>query len=119
MKTKEIQGQISIFDLKKPQENYDNFAIYINPPIKVKETVVTEKTTPKRRGRKPKANAEPLCYSCIHALKRGNFRLCVEGGDGYCHIGEDVRCKAYQKQCADDAYALDWEEGRSTGASGR
>ena len=44
---------------------------------------------------------EPLCYTCSHALPRGNFRLCMVGGDGYKHIGEKVRCKKYKRKVED------------------
>lgn len=30
---------------------------------------------------------EPPCYDCISAVKRGNFRLCNDGEEGYKHIG--------------------------------
>lgn len=35
---------------------------------------------------------EPPCYDCIHAIKRGNFRLCSKGLEGYKHIGEWKYC---------------------------
>lgn len=39
---------------------------------------------------------EPQCYSCRHALKRGEFRECSKGGTGYKHIGMLVDCDMWE-----------------------
>ena len=39
---------------------------------------------------------EPPCYTCRYSQKRGNFRLCRKGKDGYKHIGEEVKCNLYK-----------------------
>lgn len=41
---------------------------------------------------------EPKCYSCIHALKRGDFRECAVSGTGYKHIGMIVECQEYESE---------------------
>lgn len=44
----------------------------------------------------PKLNirsAEPPCYGCVFAIKRGHFRLCAIGHDGYKKIGIWDYCK--------------------------
>lgn len=35
---------------------------------------------------------EPPCYDCLSAVRRGNFRLCRDGEEGYKHIGEWSYC---------------------------
>ena len=49
--------------------------------------------------RKPKQRdrpEEPPCYSCVYAIKRGHFRLCSNGKDGYKHIGIWEFCDLYK-----------------------
>lgn len=45
---------------------------------------------------------EPMCYSCKHALNRGNFRECAAGGTGYKHIGMIVDCDIYESEEEED-----------------
>ena len=37
--------------------------------------------------------SEPPCYNCVFAIRRGNFRLCALGKDGYKKIGIWEFCK--------------------------
>lgn len=41
--------------------------------------------------------AYPPCYTCKHALRRGPFRLCGMGRDGYRLKGEWVECVEYRR----------------------
>ena len=36
------------------------------------------------------------CYTCKHALNRGEFRECAIGGTGYKHIGMIVDCEKWE-----------------------
>ena len=41
--------------------------------------------------------SDPPCYTCKHALKRGNFRVCSKQGVGYKHIGEKIVCNLFER----------------------
>lgn len=43
------------------------------------------------------SKTEPPCYTCRHALKRGNFRVCSKQGVGYKHIGEKIVCNLFAR----------------------
>ena len=62
--------QLTIFDLLQP--DIGDMSQYINAP-------------------------EPMCYSCIHAIKRGRFRLCRIGKPGYRKIGDWENCKEWKE----------------------
>lgn len=40
--------------------------------------------------------ADPPCYTCKHALRRGIFRLCGMGRNGYRKKGERVECNEWR-----------------------
>lgn len=40
---------------------------------------------------------EPPCYTCEYAIKRGSFRLCRQGEEGYRRIGEWTNCRKYKE----------------------
>ena len=40
----------------------------------------------------------PPCYTCKYAIKRGNFRLCKIGKEGYKNIGEWGDCDEYETE---------------------
>lgn len=64
--------QLNIFDfIMKPDKEFD-LSQYINVP-------------------------EPMCYSCGYQIRRGPFRLCSLGRDGYRRIGQDVDCDRYKE----------------------
>ena len=42
------------------------------------------------------------CYSCKHALNRGEFRECSIGGTGYKHIGMVVDCEKWESEEEED-----------------
>lgn len=42
-------------------------------------------------------SSDPPCYTCRHALKRGNFRVCSKQGVGYKHIGEKIVCNLFAR----------------------
>ena len=44
------------------------------------------------------------CYTCKHALKRGEFRECSVGGTGYKHIGMVVDCEKWEGEEKDDEH---------------
>lgn len=43
------------------------------------------------------SKTDPPCYTCKHALKRGNFRVCSKQGVGYKHIGEKIVCNLFAR----------------------
>lgn len=43
------------------------------------------------------SKTDPPCYTCRHALKRGNFRVCSKQGVGYKHIGEKIVCNLFAR----------------------
>lgn len=76
-------------------EQLDLFAVF-GVPKEVLDTPMMQKVTEylDRHMNPP----EPPCYTCTHAVKRGNFRLCKVGGHGYKHIGEWIACEKWEQE---------------------
>ena len=67
-----MEGQMTLFDFIKMGDVDIDLSQYINAP-------------------------EPMCYSCGYQIRRGPFRLCSLGRDGYKHIGQPVICDRHKE----------------------